>query len=130
MPYEIQWMIPDRVIYMRDYGVCTSDELQGALGRADQLFNEGQAPVHMIHDNREMESFVPSLNTIRAMMKVNPNSGLLIYISNPNKPISHFITTILTTISRKPFTYVNSLAEAKDYLRGQDETLAPLFSEA
>ncbi|MCA9913155.1 MAG: hypothetical protein KC496_07390 [Anaerolineae bacterium] len=128
MPYEIQWLIQDRVVYLRDYDVCTLEQFTAALETLNQHFDTGTPPLYMVHDNREVQQYPTSLSAFRAIMKPHPAVAHLVYIRNPRQPTTRFITTILSTIAGTEFSYVDEVEEAVLLLKAIDPTLEALSS--
>lgn len=121
MPYEIQWALEGRIIYMRDYGVCTLPEMEVAVEQLNQLLDEGTSPVHIIHDNRDVEKYPVSIQAIKPIVKKHPNTGWLILIEQSK--VAKFITYVLATLVRQKSKEANSVEEALTILQKQDPTL-------
>lgn len=75
MPYDIEWLLKGRIIHMRDYGDCKVEELDDAITRLHKLLDQGSAPVHIIHDNRDVTKYLLSIQTLKPIVKKHANTG-------------------------------------------------------
>jgi hypothetical protein len=57
MPYEMSWYVENRAIETRLYGDVTEEEIRHSAESLDELLREGQAPLFLLIDLREVTRF-------------------------------------------------------------------------
>ncbi|MCA9913157.1 MAG: hypothetical protein KC496_07400 [Anaerolineae bacterium] len=123
MPSEICWLIDNRVVLIRDYGVYTTEELKAGLEVLRGYLDSGTAPVYIVQDSRELEKYPTSLHALQSLMQPHPHVEHIIYILNPRRPGTRFMTSLLTRFSGKDFSNVYSLEEALKLIQQIDSTV-------
>lgn len=123
MPSEIRWLIEDRVVMIRDYGVYTVDEMKRGLAVLQEYLDRGTPPMYIIQDSRELERYPTSIQPLRSLMKPHPHVQHIVLINNPRKPTTRLITTLLVSMAGTDFTNVDHLREALETLQQLDPTL-------
>lgn len=121
---DISWLIPKRVILVKGTGDVTLDDTIQMNDDIIALFDEGDAPVHIIFSSEETTKF-PS--NVHQVMKVttyvkHPSFGRNMTIA-PN-PVLRFIGGLVyKVLGQRKIKFVESLDEAITLLREFDDTL-------
>ncbi len=123
MPSEISWLIDNRVVLIRDYGVYTAEELVAGLDTLKKYLNDGTPPIYIVQDSTELIKYPTTIQSLRALMQPHPHVEHIIFINHPQKPGTRFIANLLTSMSGKAFSNVSSLEEALELLRKIDPAL-------
>jgi hypothetical protein len=130
MPYEINWYAPERVIYERLYGEVTLEDARGLNSESYDFFHEGTPLIHVVVDLTGVQKFPASLTSIGQMIKNKPQQGVVgwVLIYGAENPLLRFIASMVAQVSgdKIRLRMMNSLEEAVNFLRQQDETLADL----
>lgn len=121
MPYDIRWMLEGRIVFMRDYGVCTIEQLNDAVHRLNALLDSGTSPVHIIHDNRQVEKYPVSLKAIKPLVHKHPKTGLIAFL--PADQASAFVVTVLTKLVGQPYKRCENIEDAIILLQNLDPSL-------
>ena len=124
MTSEIQWLIYNRVMYVKLSGEISLDEMREYNEYAIQLIDEGIAPVHAILDDEDVQKIPMSVNELSNVLRVfrHPGRGWLVAIGNSGR-VERMILSLMTQFFRAQFQRFESTKEALDFLREQDETL-------
>jgi hypothetical protein len=128
MPVEISWQQPNRVLHEHFYGsdLDLVASMQVAQQGIVQEFEELEGPIHLIVDLSEMTEPPASLVEMRHRIQV-PNLqklGYIVFVTGKNPVVQYFASILSQVILKgKPFTFVDTLDEALQYLRERDETV-------
>ena len=96
MPYQVRWIVPDRVLLTTFSGVLTQAELKAFIAEVVQLITNGQPPVFHISDSLAMERVDVSLGVLTGLVKAVPTLtglGAQIDINSP-RAINTFLANI------------------------------------
>lgn len=124
MPFQMEWLIENRVIFHRISGKRQADE-QAEMNRKAQLFlNEAQTPLHFIVDIQSLEKELNSVqNVFRDVKHLNlTNLGWVVIISD-NRVFQFVATTVLSLLGKSQCKAVSSLNEALLFLKSKDASL-------
>lgn len=126
MPYEVRWHTEKRILLVREYGVMTAEELRRMHEDVNRYVELGQPPVHIISDQRSLESFPQDLSTMRQLseMRSQPNVGWRVNIVTG--ATGRLLTTTLTQLSARYLKAAHSVDEALGFIARVDPTLADL----
>lgn len=133
MPCEASWLVENRVIYIRSYGVVSVAEIQSTSIQTKQMMDSGTKFVHMIADSTDVERLTFNLtDLVRSIrgLPTSPNLGWSINVS-PNM-MYRFMASIISQIASSRQRVFTTLDEALAFLQSMDETLPslPLPSKA
>lgn len=128
MPYEIKWLLENRIVYMRDYDECVLEDLRDAVEDLYKLLGDGEKPVHLIHDNRDVTKYPISMETLKSVVKKHANMGWIVFVSQDK--LARFITVVLSTAVGQSAKHAETLDEAMAILRKVDLTLPDEFSRS
>lgn len=99
MPYQLTWRVPQRVIYEQLSGQIGIGDIQDIQDLFHQYLAQGQAPVHLIVDMREVTDYPLNLAQIKNQMITTDRTPLgWIMIVNQN-PMPKFLTSVATQLS-------------------------------
>jgi hypothetical protein len=109
---------------MRDYGKCSVDELHLAIETLFNLLEVGQAPVHIIHDNRDVVEYPFSLQSLKTLTQPHPNTGYLLLL--PRDKATQFITMTLSWIAKQAIKVFDSVDSICAFLSSADPSINPI----
>lgn len=133
MGYQLLWLIQDRVIYIRQFGVINRDELIRYLDEsmvmrdeANARLGEGGPLVHTITDARAVEKNELQLSDLQTMLHSlrAQRVGWSIYV-NESK-IVRFLASVAHQMVGVRHSMCSSMEDALAFLNKVDETLPPL----
>lgn len=123
MPVDIHWLYENRVIKLNEYGKVTSSQIVAAIEKSVEMTLQGQAPVHMIIDGREIEG-TPDM-ALGDLRKLIPpaveGAGLMVVIQN--RVLDRFFTSISMQISGVRYKFAQDEPAALALLLEYDPTL-------
>lgn len=126
MPYTIDWLIPDEVIYVRYIGVTTADELRESLLKTrDYMEASPRFLVHGIIDVGEVThpvSLKESMQVVREV-GVHPRTGWSISIREKS-PLIKMGAAIGSSIFQMRYRAFDTLEQAVKHLKLVDEMLS------
>lgn len=128
MPYEVTWLVPDRVILARHYGKFTREDLHAYLAESFALRDSAdQTPgaplVHTVTDASAMTSQDMNIGDLRTVLEQlrEQRVGWSVYIS-PN-PVTRFLASIGHQFAGVRYRAFGTMAEAIAFLQDADKTL-------
>ena len=124
MPYEVNWHLDKRIISNKLYGAFDFDTAIEASKNVSQHLAEGKAPIHLIVDMSELQSFptnVTKLNEMTTYLK-NPALGWVVVIGGNS--LSKFVVNVISQIIKFRVTQRPTFDEAVRFLESNDLTLA------
>jgi hypothetical protein len=125
MPYQISWLLQDRVIYARLEGVQTIEEIRQANSELKTFLVVGKPPIHLLLDSRKLEGVPLNLAELRQSTKNvrNPGVGWVIHLNNVQSPLLDFLADILAKFLEVRYRRVRTVEEAVAFLKQQDPSL-------
>ncbi len=134
MPYSIDWLVPNRVMLIRHFGVLTREDLNRCLDesfaerdRANE-FNGPTGPlVHTITDARDFEGSDMRLKDIDALLRSmrKQRVGWSIYANR--SPVEPFLVSIAHQLMGVRHACFATLEEGLNFLTQQDDGLGDLL---
>jgi hypothetical protein len=124
MPYQVNWYQDKRIIFNKLYGACDFESAVEASTQVSQLLAEGNAPIHLIVDMSDLQSFptnVTRLNGMTSYLK-NPSLGWVVVIGGNS--LSKFVVNVISQIIKFRATQRFTLNDAVQFLESNDVTLA------
>ncbi|MBZ0287199.1 MAG: hypothetical protein K8I30_06260 [Anaerolineae bacterium] len=124
MPYQIRWLVENRVIYQRQYGVITTEELYDSNKQTAAMTAAGIRFVHLITDASGAEKNEIGLNDLIAFYKQytpHENLGWSVYIS-PSL-MNRFFASVVTQITKVRTREFGTLPEGIKFLIEHDDSL-------
>ncbi len=126
MPYQIEWLVPQRVISITFDKILTSAELASYDEDICQLLDTG-APqqIHLITNLEHLSQF-PTLKQAQQLKFVkHPNLGWSIIVGNKST-LLRAIITLVTTLFGNRLQWCNNHEQAIAFLQRIDKTLSDL----
>ena len=129
MPYQIGWVVPQRVYMIVSIGEVSTEELKEASDKAIELVRNGNPPVHCIGDTRQLTR-IPfhmlqpknALNTLKIMQE--PNLGWFLMVTD--KRAIALASAFISDISNVKFKAFFSPDKVLEALAEKDPTLPEL----
>jgi hypothetical protein len=126
MPYEVQWLVENRVIYQRLYGHLILEELREAGQRVSEHVLAGTPLVHMVSDFTHVDKFPMNLREVNSMLE-NPypeRFGWMIGITS--NTLIRFFGTVVPQLQGARIRMFTSPEEALAFLQSMDDSLPVL----
>jgi hypothetical protein len=117
-PFDIQWLVPDRVLLIRFYGHFSSDNLEKLNDAMTHYLNEGDAPVHVITDNTRLEGFPTNINQLRQSLIVLRDERWGWMIAVGINAIVRFLLVVLSATFNLQAKALNTVDDGKKFLNG------------
>jgi hypothetical protein len=128
MPFEVTWLVEDRIILSRVWGTdaSTADELKPYDAAIVNLLDASKAEqVHMVFDARKAES-MPSIGAFRAFtFPKHPKFMWTVSLRTSNRLITILIAAT-TQLFRTRIRYVDTPQDAIAFLRNLEADLPDL----
>jgi hypothetical protein len=126
MAYEISWYQGKRVIYDRLYG---DHDFQAAIdgsAEAARFLSQGEAPVHMIVDMRDLKTFPTNITKVHDMTQFmkSPSLGWVVVVGGSS--LTMFLVNVMSQVVKFRVAIRFTLEEAVEFLQKQDPTLLTL----
>lgn len=126
MPYAVNWLIPNEIIYSHYSGIVTAAELHECLVRMyDMIESSPRHLVHMISNLGDIVEGVPLLESIQIVRNVgaHPRAGWTISLREESI-LMRMGASIGTSIFRMRFTTASTLDRAYAHLQDVDAALS------
>ena len=127
MPVEVSWLVENRVVYTRSFGVLSISQVHEAAAQSTGMMNTGIKPVHLITNATDIERFTFNLPDIAKSFRgfpASPNMGWTLTVS-PHA-MHRFFASIVVQMGSSRQRVFNTLEEAMAFLQSIDETLPPI----
>jgi hypothetical protein len=131
MPYSIEWLVPNRVMYIRHFGVLTREELSRYLEESFALRDQGNEAngisgplVHTITDARGLEKNEMKLKDVDKMLRTmrKQRVGWSIYVNS--SPVERFLVSIAHQLMGVRYACFATLEEGLNFLAVQEDSLS------
>lgn len=124
MSYEVNWLVPDRIIEARYWGVLTVDEIRQSNTAMDALINQvaTDKPVHIIADLSLVETFPVTVSAITGSRPKPPEAVEWIVLVHESRLLK-FISGMVGQLMHLNNKVVATKQEALDFLAISDPTL-------
>lgn len=120
--YEVRWIVEGKIILMRAIGDQTPESILDSVEQLHNLFEVGEAPIHVISDNRHVGEYPTNLGSLKALMKSHDNSGYVMIIGGDK--LSKFLSKMLAHFSGNAEPkYSSTIAESIAWLQAIDSRL-------
>lgn len=129
MPTEIYWKMPQRVVYVRNYGHMTVPDIRDSIEQMRAYYETGTPLVHTILDVGDVTSY-PNLLELRHGLNLERSSqqGWTIFVGAEG--VARFICSVLAQLAGDRFRMFDTVDTAVTFLHEMDETLsAPVPSQ-
>jgi hypothetical protein len=122
MTIETRWYVEGRVLTQRFSGSATIEDVKQSVENADNLFAQGTAPIHVIVDLLDAESW-PPLWELSRVVRRSPHPKLGWTVLLVHNPMLRFIAALAMQFSGAKYYAVATLAEALKFLINHDSSL-------
>lgn len=121
--YQIAWLIPQRVIYVRAWGRHDATTIRVYSAEARKFIEQGIAPVHMLTDDRDV-TMMPTLTTVQDALSFarDPNMGWIVTVGTKNRMIQ-MGSRLISRIFGVNYNRVETIEDAIAFLTNKDATL-------
>jgi hypothetical protein len=127
MPVEVSWLVENRVVYSRSFGILSVSQVHEAAAQSTQMMDTGTKFVHLIANATDVEKFSFSLADIARSFRgfpTSPNMGWTLTVSS--NTMHRFFASIVVQMGSSRQRVFNTLEEAIAFLQSVDETLPPI----
>ncbi len=133
MPYMIDWLIPDRLIYIRQYGILLREELLEHVDvsmkmrdEANVRNGEGGYLISTITDGRDLQKNEVQLKDVQGMLKTlrQQRVGWSLYVT-PSR-IDRFIVSVAHQMVGVRHAVFATMPEAFEFYEKVDESAPSL----
>ncbi|GAB5493070.1 MAG: hypothetical protein Phog2KO_32850 [Phototrophicaceae bacterium] len=126
MPYEVNWIIKDEIIYIKFWGNGSSEELREALTTVTKMRKDSPRNlVHIITDIKKVARAVPFQDSVKIMREFQSPSddGWEIVVGNLNKIMELSLKISRSLLSTKSINF-KSIDDAFSHLKKEDSSLS------
>ncbi len=121
---QINWYIPQRVVYIRWDATVTLDTIEQVSAAVRTLMDEATAPCHILNDARDVASYPVNVMEIRGVMTFIDHPKLEWLISITSNPVVTFLADIVPQMITKTRSKATMDVDiALDFLRCADCSL-------
>ena len=127
MPCEVLWLVENRVIYTRTYGVVSIGEIQQLMAQTKDMMDTGTKFVHLVANSADIERLTFNLTDLMKSFRgfpSSPNRGWALSVS-PNV-MYRFFSSIAAQMSNSRHRVFSTMEEAIAFLQSVDEALPPI----
>ena len=129
MPHDISWVVEKKVLHVQYKGTVEKEELVEVNQDLVAYLDEGEAPIHIISDQTNMDRLNADLKSFRQQMTIMNDSrwGWIMILGAD--PITKFFSQLVSHAFRKKMRIVKTLDDAKYALSIEDTRLVDVFRE-
>jgi hypothetical protein len=128
MPYELKWIIPNRLIVQRYYGAVTIDELNRSEVDLKTLVDtEGIAPVYLLVDVRDVQFNLLTIKQMSDNAKLPRSLKLGISAVVTTSALIRFASSLIGQVIHAEVRLYNDYNEALDYLLQLEPDLSLIY---
>ena len=125
MPYNVSWLVDQRIIYTRMYGFVTGEELGAQKEEMEPLIKNSTQLLYIITDATDTTGTNMGLRDLQKTQFADAaNLGWAVYISP--KKMDRFFASVITQLLKKRSREFATLEEGIRFLQSVDETLPPI----
>jgi hypothetical protein len=124
MPYEINWYIPEKIIFVHLWGVHTLEETVQLSTDILERITTGNDEVHVVIDGRELEEVPNDLNAVLNSLNGmrHPKVGCVVNVGDHNIFIQ-FMMRAVTRIMSINYRLVKKLPQAFEFVKQNDTSI-------
>ncbi|MEQ8674946.1 MAG: hypothetical protein RLP44_03745 [Aggregatilineales bacterium] len=127
MPFITEWLIPDKILYSRSYGVLTAEDLHQQVKAMYPFAEDARTPFHYMVDGTYIESRNFTLKDIRSLFSdKNRDPNLRLIVAVDPSAIARFFASIVMYVSGRDGRQVATVEEGLRFLTLVDSSLPPL----
>lgn len=126
MPYTLEWLMPQQIVYVQFAKTLTSTELDHFDKETCQLFDTGNPQkVHLIANVQQLNQFPTLKQAQQLMFPQHLNYGWGVIVGNQNSLLRAIIMLIAAMFGNR-LQWCSSREEALAFLQRTDKTLPEL----
>lgn len=123
MAHTLKWLVDKRLLLLYYKGAVDKAELDAVNNELAILLSEGEAPVHIISDNREMTSLPFDIKTLQGSIGVlRDEKWGMAFIIGADTMLRYF-GQLVSSSFRLNLRLVKSMDEVRTILMEHDESL-------
>jgi hypothetical protein len=127
MPYQVGWLVENRVIEEKFSGNVSIDDIAGAAREGNLLTTSAPGKVHLLVDVSAVETFPIDLRLIQATMQPHSQTGKFswVIVYGTRNPMLRFVAQVSAQFSMVQicFRVVDQREHALQILRDLDPSL-------
>lgn len=130
MPYELDWVFIKRVIYVRNHGELSHNDIETMHTKIQEMLAEGIAPIHIIEDDREFnglsQASVEMVHFVfKAAYEINYEKigWAVVIVPESLTEIADLFGMIGEVTAHVKYHRVETLPEALEFLEEHEATL-------
>jgi hypothetical protein len=124
MPVQINWYIPERVLFTKYSGDVTPQDILRQYEEGIELCHSVNSPlVHMIVDIAEVKSFPKTLSNYKGTFGDKARNAGWVVMVGDNK-IVRLLSSLITNLMKLNFAYVNTHQEALKFISQRDNSFS------
>jgi hypothetical protein len=133
MPYDVSWVVENRISLVRFISEITLDEMRQANQDSIAYIQQGSPGLlfHSILDTTQLEKFPMKLNLLTddsvGSYRKEPNLGWILLISH-NRMIS-FLSSMTVQLTQTRFRVLQTVDEAIAFLKDRDVSLSEVLNK-
>jgi hypothetical protein len=118
MPFQIDWYVPDRVIYWQEYGTLKVEELYQEHEVIGGVLSEyANGSLYLLLDHRDLEFRPPDVPAIRQVLEVFSHPALRhTVVIGDNHPAWRFLAEAIRKFTNAQVQVVRDFEEARQFL--------------
>jgi hypothetical protein len=129
MPVEVSWLHPERITFIRLYGVVSLNEIKDLVDEVQDRLNNAEAPIHFITDISGIGRYEIGLSQLRSLFAPLHRSSGWTVIYGSNK-IIRFFASVLFQLYRGKLYFVDTYDEALAYILQVDPSCKDIGAES
>ncbi|MCI0710426.1 MAG: hypothetical protein L0154_09720 [Chloroflexi bacterium] len=122
MAYQVSWLVPQRVIFVRVTATLTRDDIVAMNQDYFHLLDEGVAPVHMLVDANQLDKLDIKVKDIPSLLMQDDARFGWNFIVTPNRFIG-FLSNLAAHLTGSKYKTMDKLDEALQVLVRLDSSL-------
>ncbi|MCA9895876.1 MAG: hypothetical protein KC615_22985 [Anaerolineae bacterium] len=125
MPYSIDWLIPDQVIFMRVFGVTTEDEIRASFESVNTMIESSEYPhVHLIDDTGDIEKPISPVKALEIAREIGIHERLgWSLITREKSVLVRMGTAFGSSLVKSKVKSLATLEDAIEFLKSVDGSL-------
>jgi hypothetical protein len=117
MPYELRWIVPQRIILSRYYGVATPEELNASeIDLKNIVDDDGVGPVYLLVDVREVQFNLMTLKQMSDNAKYPRSQKLGVSVVVTSSALIRFASSLIGQLLHAEVRLFTDYNQALDYL--------------
>lgn len=128
MPADIGWLVAERVLYSRSWGIIDINTVESHADFLITLLDSGDTPnVYLLIDTLDVTQFDVGLKILnRQVHRYLTHKRLICNIDITQNTKNQMLGHVVSDIAKIQWTNVRTLEQAIDYVSSLDTTLATL----